>query len=164
MNWCMGNTKQNHVIDRLVVPTIWPMKVETNLMQDEMIFVEEVRFVLNKQLHVFPLSLFGGASFVLLSCPLGDVAWPTTQNDKTIKWKMPFKMFKPQYTQWEASWFLKVVVNPLLKVLAHGYGQIYMIIFYAIPNWKQYEITIGNFPTCICLYFVLMLSCSWIQW
>jgi hypothetical protein len=30
------------------------MKAETNLMQDEIIFVEEVGFVLNKQSNVFP--------------------------------------------------------------------------------------------------------------
>ncbi len=77
---------------------------------------------------------------------------------------MPFKMSKPQYNQWEVSLLPKMVVNPLLKVHAHGYGQIYKIIFAAIPNWRQYEITIGNFPTYTCLYFVTMLSHSWVQW
>jgi hypothetical protein len=34
MNQFVGGTKQNHAINKLVVPTIWPMKAKNNLTQD----------------------------------------------------------------------------------------------------------------------------------
>ncbi len=48
MNHCMGGTKRKYVIERLVVPSIWPMQERTNLSQDEVKFHKEVGFVFNK--------------------------------------------------------------------------------------------------------------------
>jgi hypothetical protein len=41
-----------------------------------------------------------------------------------------------------------------------GYGQIYNILSGGLTNRRQYEITIGKFPTCICLDFVGMVANS----
>ncbi len=45
-------------------------------------------------------------------------------------------------------------MNPLL-LLTHGW--IYKIISSATTNQRQYEVIVGNFPTCICVNFVIML-------
>ncbi len=41
-----------------------------------------------------------------------------------------------------------------------GYGQIYNILSSGPTNRRQYEITIGKFPTCTCLDFVGMVANS----
>jgi hypothetical protein len=48
MNRCVGDTTLNHIIDKPVIPTIWPRKTSTNLTKDEIISLEEVGFVINK--------------------------------------------------------------------------------------------------------------------
>jgi hypothetical protein len=45
----------------------------------------------------------------------------------------------------------------LLMLVPHGYGQIYNILSYD----KQYDVIIGNFLGCSCVYFVTMLAGSW---
>jgi hypothetical protein len=45
---------------------------------------------------------------------------------------------------------------PIVDISPLGYGQIYNILFYD----KQYDITIGNFLGCSCVYFVTMLATS----
>jgi hypothetical protein len=71
---------------------------------------------------------------------------------------MPFKMSNLHYNWWEASWLLETTINPPLEVPPPKYRWIYKILFCQNPNKKQYEITIGNFPTCICMDFVVMMS------
>jgi hypothetical protein len=80
---------------------------------------------------------------------------------------MPFKMLNLHYNWWEAGWFLETTINPPLEVPPPRYRWIYKILFGQNPNKKQYEITIGNFPTCICLDFIALMSCSlgwWGKW
>jgi hypothetical protein len=47
MNCCVGDTKHKYALDNLAILEIWPIKVETNITQDEIKFLEEARFVLN---------------------------------------------------------------------------------------------------------------------
>jgi hypothetical protein len=47
MNCCVGNTKRKYALDSLAISEIWPIKIETNITQDEIKFLEEARFVLN---------------------------------------------------------------------------------------------------------------------
>ncbi len=62
------------------------------------------------------------------------------------------------YNRWEASRLFEVTVNPPLEVPLPRYGQICKIMFGQNPDKKKYEVIIGNFPTCICLDFVEMIS------
>ncbi len=84
--------------------------------------LEELGFVLNKQLHILLRSLFGGEGFVPINCSFKEMAWPTTQNGKIIKQTMFFEMSKLHYNKWEVSQLLEVVVNSLLEVFALRYG------------------------------------------
>jgi hypothetical protein len=47
---------------------------------------------------------------------------------------------------------LQCIVFPVVDVLPPRYGQIYNIL----SNDQQYNITIGNFLGCSCVYFVTM--------
>ncbi len=45
---------------------------------------------------------------------------------------------------------------PLVDVLSPRYGQIYNVLSYG----QRYDVTIGNFLRCSCVYFVKMLAGS----
>jgi hypothetical protein len=107
---------------------------------------------------IFLWSLFGGETSIPINRLVDEMSWPTTHNGKVVRWTIPFKMSNLHYNQWEVGWVFEATINPPLKVLLHGYGRIYKIIFGQNPPQKKYEITIGNFPTCICLDFVIMIS------
>jgi hypothetical protein len=67
MNWCIGNTKHKYAFDKLTISKFWPIQVKTNFMQDEIKFLEEVRFVLNKRQPIFPKSLLGKENSVIIN-------------------------------------------------------------------------------------------------
>jgi hypothetical protein len=48
MNRCISDKKHKYALDRSAILEIWHVKFETNLTQDEIKFLEEVGFVLNK--------------------------------------------------------------------------------------------------------------------
>jgi hypothetical protein len=48
MNHFVGGTKHKYALDKSVVLEIWHVQVETNFIQDEIKFIEKVRFVVNK--------------------------------------------------------------------------------------------------------------------
>lgn len=77
---------------------------------------------------------------------------------------IPFKMSKQHYIQWEVGCLLEVIVNPPLEVHAPRYGWIYNILFNALENRKQNEVTIGYFPNCTCLDFLGIVVSLLGQW
>jgi hypothetical protein len=54
MNHCIGDMKHKYALDIPAILEIWHVKVETNITQDEIKFLEEVGFVLNRQQPIFP--------------------------------------------------------------------------------------------------------------
>ncbi len=64
----------------------------------------------------------------------------------------------------EVDHFLEVIVNPPLEVFALGYGWFNNILSSAPTKRRQYEITIENFWTCICLGFVSVVASLLGQW
>ncbi len=65
-----------------------------------------------------------------------------------------FKLLMQQTNRWE------VIVQPPIEVLPPRYGQIYISNFSPPPSTKQYDVTIGNFPNCICDDFIQMMAGS----
>jgi hypothetical protein len=123
MNWCIGNTKRKYAFDKLTISKIWPIQVKTNFMQDEIKFLQEVRFVLNKRQTIFPQSLFGKENSILINRLVDEMSWPTTHNDNVIHQIVPFKMSNLHYNQWEVGHQLfEAIVNPPLEVPLLGYG------------------------------------------
>ncbi len=88
------------------------------------------------------------------------MSWPTSRNGKAICHIVPFKMSNLHYNWWEAGQLLEATVNSPLEVPPLGYGHIYKILLGQNPNKNQYEVTIGNFPPCIYLDLVEMISSS----
>jgi hypothetical protein len=152
--------KHKYALEKLVVLKIWPIQVETNFTQDEMKSFEKTKFVLNKRHVIFPQRLFGGESSILINRPMDNMLWPTSHNGKVFHHSMPFKMSNLHHNWWEAGWLFEATINPPLEVPLPRYGWIYNILSSQNLNKKQYEITIRNFPNCICLDFVIMMSNS----
>jgi hypothetical protein len=81
---------------------------------------------------------------------MDEMSWPTSCNGKVVCCTMPFNVWNIHYNWWEDNQLLEMIINPPLEVPPPRYGQIYKILFDQNPNKKQYEVTIGNFPTCTC--------------
>jgi hypothetical protein len=120
--------------------------------------LEKMRFILNKWQIFFPQSLFEGEISIPINKPMDDMSWPTSHNGKVVHHIVPFKMSNLHYNWWEVGWFFEATINPPLEVPPPRYGWIYKILSSQNLNKKQYEITIGNFPTCICLDFIATMS------
>jgi hypothetical protein len=61
------------------------------------------------------------------------------------------------YNQWEAGQLLEVIINPPLEVSLLDMDK-FIRLYLAKIQTKKYEVTIGNFPACICLDFVVTIS------
>ncbi len=45
----MGRTSRKHALDRLILPSIWHVQVETNVNQIEVVALEDASFLLSKK-------------------------------------------------------------------------------------------------------------------
>jgi hypothetical protein len=83
--------------------------------------------------------------------------WLTTCGGKMVKWPFVFKLTQQHANNWEVGMLLlQCIIFPTIDVLPPRYGWIYNIL----SNDKQYDITIGNFHGCSCVFFVTMLADS----
>jgi len=64
----------------------------------------------------------------------------------------------------EADCLLQVIVNPPLEVFALENGWFNNILSNVLTSKRQYEVTIENFRTCICLGFMSMVASLLGQW
>jgi hypothetical protein len=54
MHCCVRGTKHKYAICRPILKNIWPLKMGTNLTQDEITSLEEIGFILNECLPLIP--------------------------------------------------------------------------------------------------------------
>jgi hypothetical protein len=87
-------------------------------------------------------------------------AWPKTRNDKNICCPSIFKTSIQQQSKWDVGHIFVTRILPPTNILVFYYGPIYYTISMPIKICKQYEVTIGNFVTCICIHFSLMMTGS----
>jgi hypothetical protein len=83
--------------------------------------------------------------------------WPTTCGGKKVRQPSIFKITQQYTKNWEVGILLtQCIVSPLVNVPSTGFGQIYNIF----SNGQRYDLTIGTFLRCSCVYFVKMLAGS----
>jgi len=110
-------------------------------MQDDIKFLEEVRFVLNKRQPICLQNLFGKENSILINRLVDEMSWPMTHNGDVIHQIVPFKMSNLHYNQWEVGHQLfEAIVNLPLEVPRLGYGWIYKIIFGQNLNKKNMKL------------------------
>jgi hypothetical protein len=62
------------------------------------------------------------------------------------------------------GWQSQGISLDVLHIPYLGYGWIYRITLGPLENNKQCEMTIINFPTCICMNFIMMIKSSLGKW
>jgi len=151
---------------RFVVPNIWPIQEGINLTQKEVTTFKEVGFSFDCLCSWNNVrSLFGSQSsnssnshVLIMSCHnlvrlFNANYWLTTHGGKKVKWTFVFKLTQHGRLRF---YFSSALFSLLLMSPPLGYGRIYNIISYD----QGYDVTIGNFPKCSCVYFVTMLASS----
>jgi hypothetical protein len=170
LNRCVGGTLQKFVIVRHIVPIVWPIQKGTNLTQNEFTTLKEVGFSFDCFHKSNTWILFGSQSscssnshvHVVVNCPSvvrpSNVnCWPRTHGGKKVKQPLVLKLTQEHTSNWKTGILLLLcTVFPVVDVPLLGYGRISNILSYD----KQYNVTIGNFPRCSCVYFVTMLAGS----
>jgi hypothetical protein len=122
--------------------------------------LEETGFFLSEKPKCHPINLFSDHAYFHVNKPVDVDKWPKTCNKKNIHHVSIFKIFTQQQNKWEVGCVLLANILPPTNVPSPRYGSIYIIISSPIGNHKQYEVIIGNFPTCTCIDFVLMMTGS----
>jgi hypothetical protein len=160
---CVKGTKRRWVKSRLDVPSIWPVKIGTNLSTKEILDLENTNFQLSQRTVISPRRLFGMeelpfnlASFPTLASP---DEFPKTRSGKSIRRNNNAPTTK-QANNCASSLTLKGQIHKVTMIPHLGYGCIVILDSGAPPKVQQYLITIGAFHECSCEYFKDMATKS----
>jgi hypothetical protein len=160
---CVKGTKRKWVQSRLDIPSIWLVKIGTNLSTKEILDFESVGFQLPQRAIISPRRLFGMeelpfdlASFPTPASPNGFLK---TRSGKSIRRNNNVPTTK-QANNYASSLTLNGDVRKVTMIPHPGFGCIVTLDSGALPKVEQYLITIGSFPECSCEYFKDMATKS----
>jgi hypothetical protein len=160
---CVKGTKQKWVQSRPDIPSIYPVKIGTNLSKKEILDFESVGFQLPQRVVISPRRLFGTKElpFDLASFPTPASAddCPKTRSGKSIRRNNNAPSTK-QANNCASALTLKGQIRKVTMIPHPGYGCIVTLDSGAPPKVKQYLITIGTFPECSCEFFKDMATKS----
>jgi hypothetical protein len=150
-------TKRKHILVRPFIPTMWPLMSGTCLIQEEVHSLENVRLLLEKNSDFLPHQLFSkvdmGIGFDVMQNP-NSHGHPTIHFGKEVCRVVPSIDNNNKWTI--ANCMVAIVKLLIMDVPLLGYGKIITIEIGVLANLHQYQVTIGNFPSCNCLDFINM--------
>jgi hypothetical protein len=160
---CVKGTIRKWVQSRPDIPSIWPVKIGTNLSTKEILDLESAGFQLPQRVVISPRRLFGMeelpfnlASFPTPAsaddCPKTRLGKPIRRNNNTPSTK--------QANNCVSSFTLKGQIRKVTMIPHPGYGCIFTLDSGAPPKVQQYLITIGIYLECSCEYFKDMATKS----
>jgi hypothetical protein len=156
-------TKRKWVQSRPDIPSIWPVKIGTNLSKKEILDFESAGFQLPQRAVISPRRLFGTEElpFNLASFPTPPSAddCPKTRSGKSIRRNNNAPSTK-QANNCASALTLKGQIRKVTMIPHPGYGCIVTLDSGAPPKVQQYLITIGTFPECSCAFFKDMATKS----
>jgi hypothetical protein len=160
---CVKSTRRRWVQSRPDVPSIWPVKIGTNLSKKEILDLESAGFQLPQRIVISPRRLFNmdELPFDLSSYPTlaSPNDYPKTRSGKIIHRNKNAPTTK--HANNCASYLtLKGHLHKVTMILHLGFGCIVTLDSGAPPKFEQYLITIGSFPKCSCQYFKDMATKS----
>jgi hypothetical protein len=160
---CVKGTRPKWIESRPDIPSIWPLKIGTNLSAKEILDLESAGFQLPQRAVISPRRLFGMEElpFNLASFPTPASAdeCPKTRSGKSIHRNNNTSTTK-QANNCASSLTLKDHLRKVTMIPHPGYGCIVTFDSGAPPKVQQYLITIGTFPECSCEYFKSMATSS----
>jgi hypothetical protein len=146
---CVKGTRRKWVQSRPNIPSIWPVKIGTNLLTKEILDFERVGFQLPQCAVISPKRLFRTkelpfnlSSFPTLASPN---EFPKTRSDKSIRRNNNAPTMK-QANTCASSLTLKGQVRKVTMIPHPRFGCIVTLDSGAPPKVEQYLITIGSFP------------------
>ena len=160
---CVKGTKRKWVQSKPDIPSIWPVKIGTNLSKKEILDLESAGFQLPQRAVISPRRLFETEElpFSLASFPTPANAdeFPKTRSGKSIRRNNNAPNIQ-QRNNCASALTLKGQIRRVMLIPHPGYGCIVTLDSGAPPNVAQYLITIGTFPECSCVFFKDMVAKS----
>jgi hypothetical protein len=160
---CVKGTKRKWVKSRPDIPSVWPVKIGTNLSKKEILDLESAGFQLPQRAVISPRRLFGTEElpFSLTSFPTPANAddFPKTRSGKSIRRNNNAPNIQ-QHNNCASALTLKGQIRRVMIIPRPGYGCIVTLDSGAPPNVSQYLITISSFPECSCVFFKDMVAKS----
>jgi hypothetical protein len=160
---CVKETKRKWVQSRPDIPSIWLVKIGTNLSKKEILDFESTGFQLPQRAVISPRRFFGTEElpFNLASfpTPASPDDCPKTRSGKSIRRNNNAPCTK-QANNYASVLTLKGQICKVTMTPHPGYGCIVTLDSGAPPKVQQYLITIGTFPECSCAFFKDMATQS----
>jgi hypothetical protein len=160
---CVKDTKRKWVESRPDIPSIWPVKIRTNLSKKEFLDFESAGFQLPQRAVISPRRLFGTEelpfNLASFSTPVSTNDCPKTRSGKSIRRNNNAPSTK-QANNCASALTLKGQIRKVTMIPHPGYGCIVTLDSGAPPKVQQYLITIGTFPECSCEFFKDMATKS----
>ena len=158
---CVHGTVRESIIDRPQPPAVWPMKIGTNLTQQEVLALECAGFRLVDREDVPPIDL-QQPHFVNNRRPVGRNQpasardWPTKREGKVVR-RRPANA--PHLGRMESARTMTAHVTGSRDIPNPGCGHVYSVGTLGSANdGHVYEVTISNFPACNCPDFTTMIG------
>jgi hypothetical protein len=160
---CVKGTKRKWIQSRPDIPSIWPVKIGTNLSKKEILDFESAGFQLPQRAVISPRRVFGTEElpFSLVSFPTPASAddCPKTRSRKSIR-RNNNAPSTQQANNCASALTLNGQIRKVTMIPHPRYGCIVTLDSGAPPKVKQYLITIGTFPECSCEFFKDMATKS----
>ena len=160
---CIKGTKRKWVQSRPDIPSIWPVKIGTNLSKKKILQLESASFQLPQRAVISPRRLFGmeELSFTLASFPSPANAddFPKTRLGKSICRNNNAPNIQ-QANNCASSLTLNGQIHKVTMIPHPRYGCIVTLDSGAPSKFQQYLITIDTFPECSCQNFKDMATKS----
>jgi hypothetical protein len=149
-------TRRIWVQSRPNVPSIWPVKIETNLSKKEILDLENIDYQLPQRAIISPRRLFGMDELPIdlysYPIPTSPDDYPKTRSGKIIRRNKNAPTTK-HANNCAFSLILKDHVRKVTMILHPGFGCIVIFDSGVPPKIQQYLVIIGSFPECSCRYF-----------
>ena len=160
---CVKGTTRKWVQLRPDIPSIWLVKIGTNLLKKEILDLENAGFQLPQRAVISPRRLFGieDPPFSLPSFPTPGNAddYPKSRSSKSIRRNNNAPNIQ-QANNCASALTLKGQIRKVTMIPHPGYGCIVTLDSGTPPKIQQYFITIGTFPECSCRNFKDMTTKS----
>jgi hypothetical protein len=160
---CGKGIRPKWVQSRPDIPSIWPVKIGTNLSTKEILDLDSAGLQLPQHAVISPKRLFGMeelpfnlASFPTLASPH---EFPKTRSSKSIRRNNNAPTMK-HANNCASSLTLKGHLRKVILIPHPRYGCNVTLDSGVPPKVQQYLITIGTFPECSCEYFKDMATKS----
>ena len=159
---CVSENKNKYVLDWHVVPSIWPVKICTNLSRQEVLAFEDDGFQLQQREVFSPRRRL--STIAMLPIPWADFhvllnldAHPTSRSGKSMRRNLAAPTIDHK-NKWESAGLMDgYYVVGITAIPYLGFGVLINIVS---KEAITYRVTIGDMPHCSCPDFTKMSSQS----